>query len=116
DWGRFGAQRTDLSCRLPALREKFRQPPQVDRRHGHGEYQLGALEAAQFQLSQRAVLLAIAEDGFDQLAHDLTPRIAGMASGALIDGAGAVLRVPGDMRRYAKGTAVSHEVSRVIAF
>src|SRR5450432_84632 len=76
--GRFGARRRHFSCRLPAFREKFRQPTQVDGGHGHGEYQLGAVEAAQLQLPQRAVLLAVAEDGFDQLANDLTHRVAGM--------------------------------------
>jgi hypothetical protein len=48
--GRFGAQRTHLSCRLPTFREKFRQPAQVDGGHGHGEYQLSSFEAAQLQL------------------------------------------------------------------
>ena len=65
--GWFGIQQRQLSCRLPAVSEKFRQPAQVDGGHGHGEYQLGALDATQFQLAKRAVLFTITEDGFDQL-------------------------------------------------
>ena len=60
--GRLGARRTHLSCRSPAFREKFWHPAQVDGGHGHGEYQLGTVEATQLQLPKRAVLLAVAED------------------------------------------------------
>jgi hypothetical protein len=61
-------------CQLSALRGNFQQPAQVHRRHGHGEYQLGAFEAAQIQLPKRAALVTVAEDGFDQLANDLLIR------------------------------------------
>src|ERR1700758_5642243 len=77
--GRFrsvGAQHRLLSRQLPAFSEKFWQPAQVDGGHRQSEYQLGAFEATQLQLAQRAVLLAIAEDGFDQLANDLTHCVA----------------------------------------
>ena len=104
--GRFGAPRTHLSCRSPAFRKKFGHPAQVDGGHGHSEYQLGTVEATQLQLPKRAVLLAIAEDGFDQLANDLTDRVAGMARGALVDRAGAVLGVLGDMWRHPNSAAV----------
>src|ERR1700687_765934 len=113
--GLFGIQQRQLSCRLPAVSEKFRQPAQVDGGHGHGEYQLGALDATQFQLAKRAVLLTINEDGFDQLTNDLTHGVAGMASGALIDRAGAVLGVLCDMRRHPDSAAVSDEVGGVVA-
>src|SRR5580704_4872991 len=107
--GCFDAQRTHLSYRSPAFSKKLRHPAQVDGGHGYSEYQLGALEATQLQLPQRAVLLAVAEDGFDQLANDLTHRVAGMARGALVDRAGAVLGVLGDMRRHPDSAAVGDE-------
>src|SRR5512137_2098256 len=114
--GRFGTPRTHLSRRSPAFSEKFRHPAQVDGGHGHSENQRSAVEATQLQLPQGAVLLAVAEDGFDQLANNLTHRVAGMARGALIDRASAVLGVLGDMRRHPDGAAVGDEVGGVIAF
>src|SRR5512134_1816390 len=78
--GRFGVLRTHLSCRLPAVSQEWRQPAQVDRRHGHGEDQLGAFKAAQLQLPQCAVLLAVTKDGFDQLANDFDPALVSRTS------------------------------------
>src|SRR5687768_11390082 len=114
--GRFGVWRRHLSCRLPAFREEFRQSTQVNRRHGEGEYQFSALKSAQLQLPKSAVLLAVAENSFDQFPSDLTDGVAGMASGALIDRAGAVVGVLGHMRGDPDGAAISNEVSRVITF
>src|SRR5262245_24904371 len=114
--GRFGIWRRHLSCRSSTFGKKFRHPPQVDRCHGQSEYQFGAFEATQLQLSKGAVLFAVAEDGFDQFASDLTYRVARMASGALIDRTGAVFSVLGDVRSDPDGAAISDEVSGVITF
>ena len=105
-YGRFSAQQRHRSRHLPAFSKKFRQPSQVDGGHRQCEYQLGTLEATQLQLAQRAVLLAVAEDSFDQFANDLTHCIAGMACGALIDRTGAPLGALSNMRGNADSVSV----------
>src|SRR5688572_135214 len=95
-WAFSDMRRTHLSRLSTRLRrEQLRQSPQVDRRGGEREEQLDARQAPQLHLSQRAVLLGIAEHGLDQLAGDLAQAITRMARGALIDAArptGSVLR------------------------
>jgi hypothetical protein len=70
---------------------------------------LGAFDATQLELAKCAALLAVAKDGFDQLANDLTHGIAGMASGARIDRTGAMLGVLCDLGRHSDGSAVGDE-------
>jgi len=71
-WAFSDLRRTHLSRLSTGLRrEQLRQPPQVDHHGGERDEQLDARQTPQLHLSQRAVLLGIAEHSVDQLAGDL---------------------------------------------
>jgi hypothetical protein len=83
-FGGLGVKQRHLSCQSPARSEKFGQRKLTAVMVVRANMCSARIGATQLELPKCAVLLAVAKDGFDQLANDLTRGIAGMASGARI--------------------------------
>src|ERR671912_1365217 len=82
----FTARWTHLFCLSAWIyRKQLRQAAQVNHRRRKREDEIYPLQPAQLHLAQDAVLLAVAEHRFDELARVLAKRISGMPRRAFID-------------------------------
>jgi hypothetical protein len=92
-----------------------RHAGQTIRNHRQLEVLVDVPDAASAALTYPADGFSPSEMLFDTLADDLADPVARVARGATVDGVAArTLIVARDMRRYVAGTAITHEVARVI--